>query len=205
MIKTILFDFDGVILDSMKIKGDGFVELFKEYPKNSVKMLEAYHYANGGISRFAKIRYFFNDILHTEISDKEVGNLADKFAQIITEKLFDPANLIAETITFIRKNCAHYHCHIVSGAEHHELKRLCSHFGIESYFKSIQGSPTIKSTLIANLLAHNDYRSEETLLIGDSINDYEAAKANRIHFYGYNNETLRPLGNYIETFFGFQP
>ena len=31
MIKTVLWDFDGVILDSMKIKGEGFVSLFKEF------------------------------------------------------------------------------------------------------------------------------------------------------------------------------
>ena len=36
MIKNILFDFDGVILDSMKIKGDGFVELFQDYEKNDI-------------------------------------------------------------------------------------------------------------------------------------------------------------------------
>ena len=44
MIKTILWDFDGVILDSMKIKGDGFVQLFRDYKKTDVKILEKYHY-----------------------------------------------------------------------------------------------------------------------------------------------------------------
>lgn len=205
MIKNILFDFDGVILDSMKIKGDGFAELFKAYPQSSIEKLEAYHYANGGVSRFEKIRYFFNKILHSQISEQEVEELATQFAQIIAKKLYDPSNLISETITFISENYLNYNCHIVSGAEHHELNHLCSHFGINHYFQSIQGSPTIKSRLIANLLENNRYQSNETILIGDSINDYEAAKANNIHFYGYNNEALRRGGNYIYTFSGFQP
>ena len=63
MIKTIFWDFDGVIIDSMKIKGDGFIELFENYNLEQVRLLEKYHYANGGISRFDKIKYFYNQIL----------------------------------------------------------------------------------------------------------------------------------------------
>ena len=51
MIKTIFWDFDGVIIDSMKIKGDGFIELFENYNLEQVRLLEKYHYANGGISK----------------------------------------------------------------------------------------------------------------------------------------------------------
>ncbi len=205
MIKNILFDFDGVILNSMKIKGDGFVELFKKYPQEKVKLLETYHYANGGVSRFEKIRYFFRDIGKTEISEPEVESLATQFGEIIAEKLFDTANLIADTIAYIQQNCDKYNCHIVSGAEHHELNNLCTHFKIADYFKSIEGSPTIKSDLIRNLLQKNSYQPHETILIGDSINDYEAARANGIAFYGFNNIALKPLGKYIETFLGFHP
>jgi beta-phosphoglucomutase-like phosphatase (HAD superfamily) len=31
MIKNIIFDFDGVILDSVKIKAEGYRELFMEF------------------------------------------------------------------------------------------------------------------------------------------------------------------------------
>lgn len=205
MIKNILFDFDGVILNSMKIKGEGFAELFKTYPQNDIKSLEEYHYANGGVSRFEKIRYFFNAVLRSKITDEEVAILANQFADIIMKKLFDKKNLIEETILFIKNNDTTYNLHIVSGAEHNELNDLCSFFDIAHSFKSIEGSPTTKSRLISNLLEKNRYRTEETILIGDSINDYDAAAANGILFYGYNNESLKVVGNYIESFSDFQP
>lgn len=205
MIKNILFDFDGVILDSMKIKGDGFAELFKTYPQSSIEKLETYHYANGGVSRFNKIRYFFREICKTEVSEPEVELLASRFGEIIADKLFDPDNLISETVAYIRQHYTLYNCHIVSGAEHHELNDLCAHFKIADYFKSIEGSPTVKSDLIRNLLHKNGYQANETALIGDSINDYEAAKANGIAFFGFNNTALKPLGKYIETFLDFHP
>lgn len=205
MIRNILFDFDGVILDSMKIKGDGFVELFKAYPEKERKKLENYHYANGGVSRFAKIRYFFTHIVHQEISETEIEHLANRFGEIIANKLFDPNNLIAETVAFIEYHFEHYNCHIVSGAEEQELKALCVHFKIDRYFRSIHGSPTPKPELIRTVLEHNHYHQDDTILIGDSINDYHAAEANHIRFYGYNNEELKPFGCYLESFNGFRP
>ncbi len=202
VIKNILFDFDGVILDSMKIKGDGFVELFSAYDSNAAKRFEPYHYANGGISRFAKIRYFFNTLLDKEIDDDEVGTLADRFADIIAHKLQDKNNLIQDTLKFIEKNHNNYHMHIVSGAEHNELNMLCKNFHIDKFFITVNGSPIKKSILIKNIMDKYSYTTEETVVVGDSINDYEAACENGVKFYGYNNPDLRSLG-YIETFDGF--
>ncbi|EAI6773129.1 HAD hydrolase-like protein, partial [Campylobacter coli] len=55
-IKNIIFDFDGVILDSVELKTQAFAELFKEFPKNKVQELVKYHIQNGGISRYHKIQ-----------------------------------------------------------------------------------------------------------------------------------------------------
>ncbi|MEN4044804.1 HAD-IA family hydrolase [Sulfurimonas sp. NWX367] len=204
MIKTILWDFDGVILDSMKIKGDGFVELFHGYDKKYLQQIEKYHYENGGVSRFDKIRYFYTDILHQDISEDEIVKLADKFARIIKMKLSNKENLIMETIEFIKANYKEYNFHIVSGAENRELNDLCKQFEITCYFLSINGSPTKKDILIANIMEKYNYKTDETILIGDAITDYNAAKKNKINFYGYNNSELKQYGNYIDTFLEFK-
>ena len=137
MIKTIFWDFDGVIIDSMKIKGDGFIELFENYNLEQVRLLEKYHYANGGISRFDKIKYFYNQILKKDVSEEKIINLSNKFASIIKEKIFNKDILIRESLIFIEKNFIFYNFHIVSGADHNELNSLCKYFKIEQYFKSI--------------------------------------------------------------------
>lgn len=200
MIKNILWDFDGVIVDSMKIKGDGFKELFKEYDKNKLQLLEDYHYANGGVSRFDKIRYFFNTILGKEILDDAVEKFAETFAMIIKQKLYDKNNLIGETLNFIKSNYKKYNFHIVSGAEHNELNDLCKYFELNKYFKSIDGSPTKKVLLVKNILEKYEYKTEETTLIGDAMTDYNASMENSIKFYGFNNSELKKLENYIDSF-----
>ncbi len=199
MIKNILFDFDGVILDSMKIKGDGFIKIFEKFGKDKSSLISAYHYDNGGTSRFDKIKYFFNHILGEEVSTEQISSYAEQFSKVIEERLYDKNNLIDETVDFIKANYKKYNLHIVSSAEHYELNYLCKKLGLSSYFLSIDGSPTKKEKLVKTVLDNCSYLYEETILIGDSVNDFEAAKVNNIEFYGYNNERLKNY-RYIESF-----
>ncbi|WP_086228822.1 HAD family hydrolase [Campylobacter sp. P0109] len=199
MIKNILWDFDGVIIDSLAIRDYGFREIFKEFDKQSVDKLIQYHNYNGGLSRFHKIEYFFNEILKQNITQDEILQYANKFTTIMRQELCNPEYLIANTIQFIKDNYENYNFHIVSGSEHNELNFLCQKLDLSQYFISINGSPTPKNQLIKNLLESYNYNINQTILIGDSINDYEAASVNKIGFYGFNNENLKDKSKiYIE-------
>tara|TARA_E500000178_G_C16880659_1_gene688816 strand:- start:466 stop:1083 length:618 start_codon:yes stop_codon:yes gene_type:complete len=204
VIKTILWDFDGVILDSMQIKGDGFVELFKNYNSKEVQILEKYHFANGGVSRFDKIKYFYNQVLKEEISEEKVIKLANTFSNIIKSKIYDKKKLINDSIKFIEKNSIKYNFHIISGSEHIELIRLCKYLEIDKYFISINGSPTKKEVLVKTVIKDFSYNKNEVILIGDAMTDYDAAKKNDIGFYGYNNTELKKYTNYIVKFKDFK-
>jgi HAD superfamily hydrolase (TIGR01549 family) len=200
-VKYIVFDFDGVIVDSMALRDEGFKEIFKEYSSEHINDLLYYHRINGGLSRYVKIRYFFEEILKKEISEQEVKKFARDFSSIMRDKLTDKSILIDETVDFIKENHKKYPMHIVSGSDGKELNFLCKKLGIHNFFLSITGSPTPKNTLVSELLNSFKYKKEETTLIGDSINDYEAAAANGISFIGYNNENLQALpASYLKTF-----
>ena len=102
-------------------------------------------------------------------------------------------------------NYKYYNFHLVSGSEHNELNFLCEKLRIMNYFRSIEGSPSLKNDLITNLMEGESYKKEETILIGDSVNDYEAAKKNEIEFFGYNNLSLKSINNnYILDFNNFR-
>ncbi len=191
MIKNILWDFDGVILDSMPIRDYGFRKIFEEFDKNSIEELIKYHRLNGGLSRFHKIMYFYNTLLKKEISENKIQEYADKFTVIMKEQLANKKYLIQDSIDFIKSNHKNYNFHIVSGSEHHELNYLCQKLDLVDYFLSINGSPTPKKDLVKNLLEKEKYKKEETILIGDSVNDFDAANVNAIDFYGFNNKELR--------------
>lgn len=201
--KNILWDFDGVILDSMSVRDWGFEEIFKEFGASQVSDLLTYHRANGGLSRYVKIRYFYENILEKEISEIEVAKYAEKFSVLMKKELTKPKNLISDTVNFIKTNYQKYNFHIVSGSDQTELRFLCKELEIANYFLSIHGSPIPKKKLVKKLLMRYSYNHKETCLIGDSINDFDAAIFNNIYFYGYNSFILKKnnIGNgYIEFF-----
>jgi phosphoglycolate phosphatase-like HAD superfamily hydrolase len=198
--KVILWDFDGVIMDSMPIRNEGFRLVLSEYPKEQVEELVKYHLTNGGLSRYNKFRYFFEVIRKESITEVEVRELASKFSTIMLKKLINEALLINDSINFIRKSVSSYRMHIVSGSDQNELRMICKELNLEQYFISIHGSPTPKNDLVKDLLKINDYNFSEVVLIGDSHNDLEAAKQNGIAFKGYNNPSLDIKNQYIESF-----
>lgn len=201
MIKTILWDFDGVILDSMKVRDWGFEEIFNNYERPLVDKLLDYHRENGGLSRYVKIRYFFEELLGTSITEKGVLEYAQKFSFLMKQELTNPKNLILDSVNFIKENHKKYNFHIVSGSDQEELRFICNELNLKKYFISIHGSPTQKYTLVQNLIINNNYKKEETCLIGDSVNDLDAANFNAIEFYAFNNIQLKGSSKiYINSF-----
>lgn len=199
--KNILWDFDGVIMDSMPVRNKGFELVLSDYPKEEVQELMKFHLNNGGLSRYVKFRYFFEEIRKKNVSEDEISVWASRFSKVMRKNLTDNKLLIKDTCNFVMENYTNFEMHIVSGSDQEELRFLCKELNLDSFFISINGSPTPKINLVENLLKQFNYRTKDTILIGDSINDYEAAKSNNIDFFGYNNLGLKSVGKgYIERF-----
>lgn len=200
MIKNIIFDFDGVILDSMPIRTEGFKKIFENYDNKKVEELISFHLINGGLSRFVKIKYFFEELLETSISEEEINFFADKYSKIMKEKLINEKYLIRETVDFIKNN-NNIKMFIASGSEEKELRLINESLQLSKYFLGIFGSPKNKIDIVKSIIQDNKLNKNETILIGDSINDYDAAIKNDIRFFGYNIVKLKNISDkYINTF-----
>lgn len=199
--EVILWDFDGVIIDSNSVREFGFREVLKEFDSEQVEQLIDFHNANGGWSRYVKFRYFYEEILKRPISDSKVQELANRFSSIMVESLPNPELLIEETVRFIQEMYSQgKQMHIVSGSDGNELKSLCEQLELSKYFLSIKGSPTPKVALVKEIVAVGKISTSKYCLIGDAVNDYDAANQNKIQFFGYNNKELMKYGNYIDKF-----
>jgi HAD superfamily hydrolase (TIGR01549 family) len=198
--KVILWDFDGVLLDSHAVRDMGFEVVLSDFSKEQVDRLLDFHRENGGLSRYVKFRYFFEAIRGEAITDEAIREWANRFSEIMKKLLINPELLIRDSIEFVKANHQQYRMHIVSGSDENELRYLCNQLGIAHYFHSIHGSPTPKNQIVKELLQTNEYNKDDCMLIGDSHNDFEAAQVNGMEFYGYNNLKLTGLGNYINKF-----
>jgi phosphoglycolate phosphatase-like HAD superfamily hydrolase len=187
-MKVIFWDFDGVLMDSNAIRDIGFEKVLEDYPAEQVENLLSFHKANGGLSRYVKFRYFFEKIRKEPVKEEQIAVLATSFSLIMKDLLLNQDLLISETLGFVKRNQGMYKMHITSGSDQEELRYLCKSLQIAHLFESVHGSPKAKKIWIQELIEFHDYNHSECVLIGDSINDWEAAETNDILFMAYNSD-----------------
>jgi phosphoglycolate phosphatase-like HAD superfamily hydrolase len=179
----IIFDFDGVLVESNEIRFNGFRKLFKGYPEEQVERLVSYAKANGGVSRYKKIAYFFSEVRQEPIADESVNKWAGQFSKLVEQDVVE-AQSVEGSLEFLEKYVDHFDFAIVSGSDQAELRRICKKRRIDHFFKMILGSPIEKKDNIAALLSELNWSHDRSVYVGDSNNDLEAAKANNLDFVG---------------------
>ena len=200
--KIFFWDFDGVIINSDNIRMNAFKNSLEDYNSNDVNSLLIFHKSNGGLSRYVKFRFFFEKILKQPVNEDKFQKLLLKYSKFCQKNLMNKKLLISEVIQYIKENYNNKIFHVASGSDNQELNELCNGMEISSYFKSINGSPEPKKEIIKRIIKENNYLKKNICLIGDSINDYQAAAYNKIFFFGYNNLELKKIknSNYINNF-----
>lgn len=188
--KIIIYDFDGVICDSVDVKTDAFVELYCKYDTEIVEKIKNYHLLNGGISRYEKIKYFHNNILNKPISQEGINRIADKFSQLVKEKVIN-SPYINGALEFIKKHAKDSKQFICTGTPSDEIAEIVEKKGIDLFFEGVYGSPESKVSIINKILSGQDIY--ECFFLGDAMTDYNAAKECHLKFIGIkNNKTQFP-------------
>ncbi|GAB2694106.1 HAD family hydrolase [Aliiglaciecola aliphaticivorans] len=177
--KTLVFDCDGVVLNSNKVKTQAFYEATKHFGDSSAQALVDYHKQNGGISRYAKVKYFIDEILQQDFDETLYQDLLNRFAQAVKDGLMtcDIAEGLAE---FKLKTQSKWL--IVSGGDQNELREIFAARNLKQYFDGgIFGSPDTKEVILEReILAQNI--AHPALFLGDSKYDYQAASFAKLDF-----------------------
>ncbi|MCX9081623.1 MAG: HAD hydrolase-like protein [Candidatus Methanoperedens sp.] len=191
MPRAIVFDFDGVIIESFDIKTQAFRELFKDSDK--VDKIVEYHKQNGGVSRYKKFRYIYSEILKQPLDDKTFNDLGERFSNLVVEEV-KKCPYVPGAIEFIRNNSMKLKLFIASGTPEEELRAIVAARGITKYFKGIYGSPAIKSEILHGILSRENLDKKDVVFIGDTITDYnEAVKIGVLFMARINSLSNNPL------------
>ena len=102
MLKGIIFDFDGVIAESVQVKTDAFATLYEQYGKQIVTKVIEHHEANGGMSRFEKIRFYHDSYLKKKIGKEEIEKLANQFSKLVVKKVIESPYVLG-ALEYIQK------------------------------------------------------------------------------------------------------
>ena len=181
MIKTIIFDFDGVITESVGVKADGFAMLYEPYGKNVVNQVLAHHYANGGVSRYEKFRHYHKAFLGSNLNKNDLKELGSRFSEFVVRRIIK-APYVKGALKFIMENYNKINFFISTGTPQNEIEIILKERGISHYFIEIYGSPQSKIDHITKIINKHNLNKKEIIFIGDSITDKNAANQTGIPF-----------------------
>ena len=190
--KAFIFDFDGVLVDSVHIKADAFAELFKEFGSDIQKQVVEHHLANGGMTRAEKISYYYLEFVGKNLTKENLNNLCDEFSELVVEKvIIAPEILGAEK--FLKTFCVEKKCFINSATLDNELNKIVKYRGISDCFLEILGSNRTKIENLKYIINKYNYSLGEHLFFGDALSDYNAAYACGVDFVGIHSNDDSPL------------
>lgn len=192
-LKVIVFDFDGVLVDSVDIKTQAFAQLFRPFGYEIEHKVVEHHKKNGGMSRFEKFRYYYSEFLKRHLDDPTFQKLCDEFSSIVFNKIIE-APWITGALDFIN-DPPQLPIYIISATPQDEIKDIVSRRGVLSRFKGIFGSPTPKAEWLRIIAMKEGCTPKEILFIGDALNDYSAAIETGCRFIACVKEKDNPFVN----------
>lgn len=184
-IRAIIFDFDGVILESAVIKTEAFGEVVRDYPRPQAEAFVAYHMSHMGISRHVKFRYFIEEVLGEEYSADKGKELADKFEKIVYQRVMECA-FVPGAKEFLEGGYEKYDLYIASGTPYGEMQKIVDGRGLRKYFKGVYGSPMKKEEIVWEILNSGGYEASEVVFVGDASTDMKTAATTGLLFIGRN-------------------
>jgi len=180
VIRAIVFDFDGVIIESTQIKTEAFRMLFSQWPEKIEEIL-SYHRNNMGISRFVKFKYIFEEVLKIPYSEKLGSELGKRFSELVIEKVKN-APFVDGAKEFLETKYRRYSLFIASGTPQKELEDIISFRRLDVYFKAVFGAPLTKGEIIRDIIKKYTLLPCEMVFVGDARTDKEAAEEVGIPF-----------------------
>ncbi len=182
--QAIIFDFDGIVVESGKIKTQAFAELYRPYGEDIVAAVVQFHNQNGGMSRYRKFRHFQEHFLSKPpLAEAEEKQLDIRFSELVVEAVI-AAEAVPGAIELIRQQAGRIPLFVASGTPETELKVIVERRGLATYFTEVHGAPALKKTIIAEILSKYGLKPESVLMIGDAMADLEGAQANNTAFLG---------------------
>ena len=179
---TLIFDCDGVILNSNKVKSDAFYNVTSCFSESAANDLVSYHKANGGISRYKKFKIFKEKIIPNYLpkNNLNVSDLLENYSKEVIRKLINCD--IALGLKEFKKLYQHKKWMMVSGSDEKELNFILKKKGISNYFEGgIYGSPDSKDKIFNREIEKKNIEFP-AIYIGDSKYDFIASKKHNIDF-----------------------
>ena len=180
-IKSLIFDCDGVILNSNKVKKAAYYKVaFSYYGDRLANLLVEYLSKNTGKPREHFFTHFINNIVPSGTLGPSAEELVLEVGEEIHKGLMECE--ISQSLFELRENTPDLKWLVVSGGVESELRDIFTKRSLLDLFDAgIYGGPMTKDEILNSLIKENKLEFP-ALFLGDSMYDHKAANRANIDF-----------------------
>ena len=182
--QLLVFDFDGVLADSVKVKTEAFAQLYEPYGPDIVSRVVSHHRDHGGMSRFEKFRIYHREFVGEPLDEHGVAALADAFSNLVKQAVI-AAPEIPGAREALQNFCdAGKLCALNTGTPEQEIIDIVEQRSLAEYFVKVLGAPAGKKENLEKIIRDCAVPAERTAFFGDARSDLDAANALGVDFIG---------------------
>ncbi len=173
--KTIVFDCDGVVLNSNKTKVNAYFSVAKRMggTDEQAQALVEHHVAKGSFPRNGKIEYYLNYIVKQPITPELMQQYMHAFDDILDTTLMQCE--VASGLLELKAATPEARWMLLSGGDQAELRRIFPRRNLAHLFEAgIFGGPDQKEIVLSREKANGNLQLP-ALFVGDSKYDHQAA------------------------------
>lgn len=182
---ALVFDCDGVLLDSNSFKTESFRSSLLEqgFDEADVAEFVKLQKRSFGLSRYRQFEMFFTEILGREVDVGMRDALVVAFGRKCREGYMDSPPT-SGCIALLESLKGRYPLFIASGSDERELRDVFFARRLDHYFRAIYGSPVQKSELMHRIVTDLKPDNPRSIwFFGDAKADFEAAQAVSASFF----------------------
>jgi phosphoglycolate phosphatase-like HAD superfamily hydrolase len=180
---AIVFDFDGVLVESVDVKTRAFAALYDPHGTDVVEQVVAWHLAHGGVSRYEKFRHFHRAFLGRTLAPAEETELGERFSALVEEAVI-VADWVPGAREFLEGWRARAPLFVASGTPEEELVRIIERRGMGHFFAGVAGAPRKKGAILRDFLERSGVSPDRMLMVGDAMTDYDGSTEAGVPFLG---------------------
>lgn len=178
--KAVIFDFDGVILESADIKTQAFLDLFADYPEHREAILR-HHLDNVGVSRYRKFEWIYSELLRCPLDERQSQHLGTAFSEIALGRILT-CSYVPGALECLEHMKDIARLFVASGTPQEELDLIVERRDLRRFFTGVYGTPRTKVEIISGVLSEHGLQAADAVFVGDGLSDYQAALETGVPF-----------------------
>jgi phosphoglycolate phosphatase-like HAD superfamily hydrolase len=191
MIHCVVFDFDGTLVDSNRIKRDAFYAVAREFRNGESAMNQIHAQSNPGdryevFGRFAKL---------LGLADEWPMKLARRYGALCARQVARCPEMSGAMAAMEALHSRGISLFVSSATPESDLAPIVDARRFRALLRGVFGEPVSKAENLRHILAISETRPRETVVVGDGVNDCEAAKQVGCHFVPVFEAPSRTVGH----------